>query len=351
MASRELDFAFIISDRAGVSTFRAFCEEECSSEYLSFVQEVMSFRKIEAPSLRRHVARKICERYIADDAPMALSIGKSAREAVHIGDSPVGADMFATLESEVYQLLQLDIFPRFADSPQYAELKRTLGNGRAGAKLLQPRASARSEWCYSSQEGPSRYYEGELLEGRPHGAGLHVCNGRVTAGTWMDGRLCGGAIQLCEGELLCCSQLEEQVGGRVSHPAFRRRCSARTHTLMSSQVERPHVFRRAAFFGCVERAAATLSSPPWDRSRPDASSARSKLSSPPPPRPRPHAPSSEAPSRQRQRPWPMPSWSHPISGRPRLVPTRRLRRHQCCGLQAGRQTWRTMQRTACGWPS
>ena len=175
-----LDFPFVLSDPIAISIFRAFCEQERSSENLSFVQEVNAFRKIEAPDLRQHVARKICERYLADGAPLALSIvSESARETFQVGGAPVAEDHFAALEREAYQLLRLDVFPRFVDSSFYEELKTALGgesgghsrsnSGGASASnsggsgpiiLAQPQAAARSTWGYSSQEGHGAYYEG-----------------------------------------------------------------------------------------------------------------------------------------------------------------------------------------------
>ena len=112
----------ILMDPVNLKYFKAFCISEMSVENLLFWLEVADYKTIEAPEYRKFVAKKICRKYVAAEAPMGISVKDSTRKKVTMPTSTPSLDLFDEIRSEVVLSMKMDILPRFLESTQYHDL-------------------------------------------------------------------------------------------------------------------------------------------------------------------------------------------------------------------------------------
>jgi len=123
-----LSFEEILSNPFNLNYFKKFCVSDYSTENLLFWLEVEEYRVIKAPEYRRHIARKILRKYINEGASQQIGLKEELRcdvrskITVDKDTEPPPTDVFEKIQESVKYEMQMDIFQRFVDSPQYKEL-------------------------------------------------------------------------------------------------------------------------------------------------------------------------------------------------------------------------------------
>eukprot|EP00966_Prymnesium_polylepis_P044009 1020119-Prymnesium_polylepis.1 len=114
----------ILKDPVNLNYFKKYCMEEMSMENLLFWLEVQDFKQIEAPAYSGFMARKIYNKYVKAGASQQLSVEGSLRLSIQEKFDPkvINPKVFDEIQEACVLSMNLDIHPRFVDSPLYQEL-------------------------------------------------------------------------------------------------------------------------------------------------------------------------------------------------------------------------------------
>jgi len=108
---------------SGKLSFRAFLKTQHSLENLDFVDEVSLFSQTSFFSEKdmSHAAKRIIDKYVSDEAVALINVVPKLRAAVVTcwAEDKIDHFMFDSLTSEVYRMMNTDIFPRFKTSAQF----------------------------------------------------------------------------------------------------------------------------------------------------------------------------------------------------------------------------------------
>ena len=114
----ELDCEKVIRDAAALDKFLKFAQGEFSAENLEYWIAVEEYRKAWSVA----AADTIKEDYLKEGSPKQVCIGEA--KALQVINTEASVDVFDSSQKIALQTLKEDIFPRFCDSPQGAELAK-----------------------------------------------------------------------------------------------------------------------------------------------------------------------------------------------------------------------------------
>ena len=119
-----LTFNDVMREHVPLQYFKKFCLDDLSAENLLCWLELQEYLAIRSDDLLAARARKLFDRYLAPDAPMAVAIAEHEREAVaaQLEGGPLTQGSFDSVRRFVDGALRHDVFPRFARSDLHAQL-------------------------------------------------------------------------------------------------------------------------------------------------------------------------------------------------------------------------------------
>lgn len=124
MGNGPITFEGLLSNRASLLFFEQFCIDDVSAENLLFWLELQDYRVVESADYRTVLANKLFNKYMVEDADMALGISSHMRKKVKmdIERGCISDGTFDEIEACVYNTLRNDMFPRFVQSMHYEAL-------------------------------------------------------------------------------------------------------------------------------------------------------------------------------------------------------------------------------------
>ena len=119
-----LTFDDVLRGHVPLQYFKKFCLDDLSAEHLLCWLELQEYLAIRSDDLLAARARKLFDRYLAPDAPMAVAVADHEREAVarQLEGGPLTQGSFDSVRRFVEGALRYDVFPRFVRSDLYAQL-------------------------------------------------------------------------------------------------------------------------------------------------------------------------------------------------------------------------------------
>ena len=107
-----------------VFMFQEFLKKEFSHENIYFWTACERYRKIkgddeDSVKVRMATAEDILKRHLSSGAPEPVNVDSHARQAAHEG--PPTAQLFATAQKQIYNLMKFDSFSRFLKSDLYKD--------------------------------------------------------------------------------------------------------------------------------------------------------------------------------------------------------------------------------------
>lgn len=111
----------------GCNYLKLYCERMNVNSNLLFYLEVEEYSLIPAQGLLKVKAKKIYSKYLASNAKLPISVPNSTSTDQIENPTP---NMFLTLQKQVLQYMDQNIFPEFVKSAEYANYKQFLDENR-----------------------------------------------------------------------------------------------------------------------------------------------------------------------------------------------------------------------------
>uniref|UniRef100_V9L4P1 Regulator of G-protein signaling 5-like protein n=1 Tax=Callorhinchus milii TaxID=7868 RepID=V9L4P1_CALMI len=132
-------FDKLLSNKSGVTTFRAFLCSEFSEENLEFWLACEDYKKTKSPAKRASKAKKIYSEFIETDAAKEVNVDFHTKEVTKKSISQPTLSCFDSAQKTVYNLMEKDSYPRFLRSELYLKLLKQVQFGS-----LAPRQRSQS---------------------------------------------------------------------------------------------------------------------------------------------------------------------------------------------------------------
>eukprot|EP00062_Callorhinchus_milii_P021026 gi/632977315/ref/XP_007905279.1/ PREDICTED: regulator of G-protein signaling 5-like [Callorhinchus milii] len=115
-------FDKLLSNKSGVTTFRAFLCSEFSEENLEFWLACEDYRSTRTSAELANKAQRIYREFITVQAPKEVNLDSTTREKVTRNLEEPSAFCFQLAQERIRSLMENDSFPRFLKSEFFLEL-------------------------------------------------------------------------------------------------------------------------------------------------------------------------------------------------------------------------------------
>ncbi|KAJ8376209.1 hypothetical protein SKAU_G00067890 [Synaphobranchus kaupii] len=124
----KVSFEKLLSNKCGLSAFRAFLVAEFSEENIVFYLACEEYRRNKAAATLPAKAKSIYDEFIVGDAPKEVNIDHETRSVTKCNLEQPTLSCFDLAQHKIYTLMEKDIYPRFLRSAVYQDLLKNKSN-------------------------------------------------------------------------------------------------------------------------------------------------------------------------------------------------------------------------------